>query len=249
MRKPPKNIVAIGATSSIAQHALRYWARGRCHMILVARNEEKLKQVAQDLAVRGATVRDTVVADLKDATACRTILRRVRSGFPRIDLVFVAHGLFGQPDRASVDVEAAEEILEVNFLSVVRLLTPLGRLLEAQRHGQVAVISSVAGDRGRQSNYVYGAAKAGLTVFLQGLRNRLFFAGVSVTTIKPGYVDTPMTAHMNPNRLFADPEKVGRGICRAVEKRKDVVYLPPFWFWIMKCIQAIPEAIFKRLRL
>jgi len=249
MREPPQNILAVGATSTIAQQALRIWAARGARMILVARNGEKLRQVAEDLSVRGATVAEQVVADLADPSAPRAVLQRVRTGLDRLDLVFVAHGLFGDPGRAAVDAEEAERMLRVNFLSIVSLLTPLSLILERQGHGRIAVISSVAGDRGRQSNYVYGAAKAGLNAFLQGLRNRLFASGVAVTTIKPGYVDTPMTAHMTKNRLFASPERVGRGICRAVDRRRDEVYLPPIWFWIMRLIRAIPEAIFKRLRL
>ena len=111
------------------------------------------------------------------------------------------------------------------------------------------VISSVAGDRGRQSNYVYGSAKAAVTTFLQGLRNRLHPAGVQVLTVKPGFVDTPMTSAFPKGPLWASPEQIARGIHRAIQKRKDVVYLPGFWRLIMRVIREIPEAVFKRLSL
>jgi short-subunit dehydrogenase len=140
--------------------------------------------------------------------------------------------------------------LDVNFLSVVSLLTPLANRFEANKHGTLAVISSVAGDRGRQSNYVYGAAKSGLDAFLQGLRNRLSKAGVHVVTVKPGFVATPMTAHLpQQGPLWAQPDDVAEGIVKAIDKQKDVVYLPGFWALIMLIIRLIPERIFKRLNL
>ena len=126
---------------------------------------------------------------------------------------------------------------------------PLANRFEQSRGGCIAVISSVAGDRGRQSNYVYGSAKGGLDRFLQGLRNRLYRAGVAVVTIKPGFVDTPMTAALPKNALYASPRQVARGVYRAIEARRSVVYLPWFWRPIMLLIKLLPESVFKRLRL
>jgi decaprenylphospho-beta-D-erythro-pentofuranosid-2-ulose 2-reductase len=146
-------------------------------------------------------------------------------------------------------VIAALDQLKTNFLSVVSLLTLIGNRFEEQRNGCIAVISSVAGDRGRQSNYVYGAAKGALTVFLSGLRNRLVKAGVTVITIKPGFVDSPMTASFRKGFLWASPAVVGRGVYRAIVSRKDVVYLPWYWRYIMMAVVLIPERMFKRLSL
>jgi short-subunit dehydrogenase len=136
-------------------------------------------------------------------------------------------------------------------LSVVSLLTPLANQFASKGRGLLAVISSVAGDRGRQSNYVYGAAKSGLDAYLQGLRNRLFKSGVQVLTIKPGFVDSPMTAHIEGRggALWAQPEDIAQGIVKAIEKRKDVVYLPGFWALIMLIVRSVPEWLFKRLSL
>ena len=140
--------------------------------------------------------------------------------------------------------------IETNALSVINLLTLLANHLEKQQHGVIAVISSVAGDRGRQSNYVYGAAKGMVTLFLQGLRNRLTKVNVDVVTIKPGFVDTPMTAAFDKNGpLWARPEQIAKGIIRAMQKGKDEVYLPWFWWGIMLIIKHIPEIIFKRMSL
>jgi hypothetical protein len=146
-------------------------------------------------------------------------------------------------------VIAALDQLKTNFLSVVSLLTLIGNRFEEQRNGCIAVISSVAGDRGRQSNYVYGAAKGALTVFLSGLRNRLVKAGVTVITIKPGFVDSPMTASFRKGFLWVSPAVVGRGVYRAIVSRKDVVYLPWYWRYIMMAVVLIPERMFKRLSL
>ena len=249
MKEDTKNILVLGATSAIAQQALRIWAGNRPNMVLVGRNKEKLQHVAEDLSVRGGNILKVIPADLNDFSIHDDIMTHVFSIFDGLDLVFIAHGLYGDQHKAKVNFESAREILRVNFLSIVSLLTPLSTHMEEQQYGHIAVVSSVAGDRGRQSNYVYGSAKAGLNSFLQGLRNRLSGSGVCVTTIKPGYVDTPMTAHMKKNFLFVSPDAAGRGIVKAVAKRKDEVYVPFFWYWIMLLIKAIPEAIFKRLRL
>ena len=138
---------------------------------------------------------------------------------------------------------------EINTLGTLSLLTHASNLFANQGFGTLCVISSVAGDRGRQSNYVYGAAKGAVSIFLEGLRNRLYSKGVQVLTVKPGFVDTPMTAAFTKGRLWAKPEKVAKGIYKAVIHKKDVVYLPWFWSPIMLGIRWIPEAIFKRLRL
>lgn len=132
---------------------------------------------------------------------------------------------------------------------MVSLLTLLANRLEAQKSGTIAVISSVAGDRGRSSNYVYGTAKGAVSLFLQGLRGRLHPSGVRVLTIKPGFVDTPMTADVKKNALFASPEGIAKGIVSAIDRGREVVYLPSFWRGIMLMIRAVPEPLFKRLKL
>jgi decaprenylphospho-beta-D-erythro-pentofuranosid-2-ulose 2-reductase len=215
------------------------------HFFLVARSKEKLTAVAQDLLVRGALRVDMVVADLDDTGAHPQMLTVATSQLGAIDLAVLAHGVLGEQADAERDYFAAEPILVTNFLSAVSLLTWLANYCESQGRGTLAVISSVAGDRGRKSNYVYGASKAALDAFLSGLRNRCDRSGVQVLTIKPGFVATPMTAHIPKNRLFATSEQVASGILKAVRKRKDVVYVPWFWRPIMAIIKAVPERIFK----
>jgi decaprenylphospho-beta-D-erythro-pentofuranosid-2-ulose 2-reductase len=242
---PPKRILVLGATSAIAMAVMRQLVTPSAHFFLVARSKEKLTAVAQDLLVRGATRVDMIVADLDDTQAHPQMLAVATSQLGTIDLALLAHGVLGDQAAAEREYSVAEPIMVTNFLSAVSLLTWLANYCESQSRGTLAVISSVAGDRGRKSNYVYGSAKAGLDAFLSGLRNRCDRSGVQVLTIKPGFVATPMTAHIPKNRLFATPEQVATGILNAVRRRKDVVYVPWFWRPIMGIIRAIPERIFK----
>jgi NAD(P)-dependent dehydrogenase (short-subunit alcohol dehydrogenase family) len=140
-------------------------------------------------------------------------------------------------------------VLHTDLVSPASLLTAAAARLEASGGGTLVALSSVAGDRGRQSNYPYGAAKGGLSVFLQGLRNRLARRGVHVLTVKLGFVDTPMTEALPKNPLYAQPDVVARNVLRAVARRRDLVYVPAFWRWIMLVIRAIPERLFKRMSL
>jgi decaprenylphospho-beta-D-erythro-pentofuranosid-2-ulose 2-reductase len=157
--------------------------------------------------------------------------------------------VLGDQQAAEADFEVAEAVLHTNFISTVSLLTWLGNYFQAQHEGTLAVVSSVAGDRGRKSNYVYGASKGALNVFLEGMRNRIDRDGVQVLTIKPGFVATPMTAHVAHNALFATPDQVAVGILNAVERRRDVAYVPWFWAWIMLLVRAIPGSRFKKMNM
>jgi decaprenylphospho-beta-D-erythro-pentofuranosid-2-ulose 2-reductase len=243
-----KRILIVGATSAIATEVARAYAAGGASLFLTGRNPERLAAVADDLTVRGAAGVETVVLDVLAIESHAAIVERAFAP-GRLDAAVIAHGTL--PDQAGCQESVAETIraLEVNFTSTAALLTLLANRFEAQRRGTIAVITSVAGDRGRQSNYVYGAAKGGLAVFLQGLRNRLHHSGVSVVTLKPGFVDTPMTAAVPKNLLFSSARRAGRSIHRAIEGRRDVAYIPWFWRPIMALITSLPESVFKRLRL
>ena len=244
-----KRIVVLGATSAIAQAACRCWARSGASFVLVGRDGAKLEAVAQDLVARGAPKAVVLVADVGESAGQAALFSEARAALGGVDTLFVAHGTLGSQSECEQSYEAAKKVFEVNFLSVVSLLTVAAPYFEEQGRGTIAVISSVAGDRGRKSNFVYGASKAALDSYLSGLRNRLSAKGVQVLTIKPGFVATPMTAHLKQGPLFATADAVGEGIVRAVEKKKDVVYLPWFWAGIMFVIRSIPEMIFKRLSL
>jgi short-subunit dehydrogenase len=244
-----RNVVIVGATSAIAQEVARHFADARDRLLVVARDAAKLQAVAKDLVARGASGVDELVCDLADLAALPGLLSKLAEAAPRLDVVLVAHGVLGDQAEAERDWAHAEMLLRVNFTSVAALLTPVANLLEKQGSGTIAIISSVAGDRGRATNYVYGAAKAATTAFASGLRNRLAKKGVHVVTINPGFVATPMTAHLKKGPLVADPRSVGQTIFRAIEAKKDVAYVPGFWRLIMFVIRHIPERIFKRLRL
>jgi decaprenylphospho-beta-D-erythro-pentofuranosid-2-ulose 2-reductase len=245
-----QNVLIIGATSAIAEAAARLWAQRGDRLYLLARNQQRLEAIAQDLRIRGAASVATDSFSASDFESHGALLDRVQSTLGQIDVVLVAHGTLPDQKACEQSVEHTLEALRVNALSTVLLLTDLANRLEQQGKGTLAVISSPAGDRGRQSNYVYGAAKAMVTAFCEGLRNRLFKRGVHVLTIRPGFVDTPMTADFDKSGLlWAQPEIVAAGINKALRKRKNSVYLPWFWRPIMLVIRHIPEALFKRLSL
>lgn len=245
----PSRVLILGATSGIAMAVARRLAGPRAHFMLVARNSRKLTAVAQDLLTRGAAAVDTWVLDLDETDAHPEMLAAAAERLGGIDLALIAHGVLGDQAAAEEDFEAAAAILYTNLFSTVSLCTWLANYFQLEGHGSLAVLSSVAGDRGRKSNYVYGASKGALNVFLEGLRNRVDREGVQVLTIKPGFVATPMTAGIPQNALFASPDQIARGIVRAVVRRKDVVYLPWYWSAVMLAIRLIPGRIFKKMNL
>jgi short-subunit dehydrogenase len=221
----------------------------KTRFMLVARNPRRLTAVAQDLLARGAQEVETWVLDLDDTTAHPEMLRAAVERLGQIDLALIAHGTLGDQSAAEANFEIAAAALHTNFTSAVSLITWLAIYFQEQRAGTLAVISSVAGDRGRKSNYVYGAGKGALNIFLAGVRNRVDRYGVQVLTIKPGFVDTPMTASVPKTPLFATPDQVAKGIVHALEKRKDIAYVPWFWGGIMLIIRLVPERVFKELNL
>jgi len=167
----------------------------------------------------------------------------------RVDVALIAHGTLPDQRRCETSPDYALAEFNVNATATVALLTRLAPRLLAQRQGTLAAISSVAGDRGRASNYLYGSAKASVTTYLSGLRQRLSSEGVHVLTIKPGFVDTPMTDQLKKGALWASPDRVATGIVRAIDRRRGVVYVPWFWAGIMFVIKHIPEFVFRRIKL
>jgi short-subunit dehydrogenase len=245
----PKKILVLGATSGIAEATCRIWAAEGASLFLVARNPDKLAAVAADLKTRGASYIDTAVADLDDTSQHPSLLTHGINSLGGMDVAYLTHGILGDQARAEQDFAVAEQILHTNFISVVSLLTWLANYCVQRHSGVLAVISSVAGDRGRKSNYLYGASKAGLSAFLGGLRNRVDREGVTVLTIKPGPVRTAMTTAMKGSEKFADVNKVAQSIVSAIDKRKDNLYVPFQWQPIMFVIRNIPDRIFKKLNL
>lgn len=244
-----QKLLIIGATSAIATASARLWAQQGANFFLVGRTPDKLSQVAADLTSRGAIVH-TYVLDLNHFDQHAAMLDACYSVLGQVDIALIAHGTLPDQKACEQDAQLAVQEFTNNGLSVIALLTGLANRMEAQKSGCIAVISSVAGDRGRPSNYLYGAAKGAVTDFCSGLRGRLFKSGVQVLTIKPGFVDTPMTQGLAlPKLLLVTPDKVAQDIVRAVEKRRDTLYTPWFWRLIMLIISHIPGPIFKRLGL
>lgn len=245
-----KNIVIIGATSAIASACAREWLGLQARFVLVARHAERLQQVADDLRTRGAADASCIALDIDRLDAHEAVVAQCVEKLGTLDIVLVAPGTL--PDQQACEADAALAVREftTNATSVIALLTRFANVLETQRGGTLAVISSVAGERGRPSNYLYGSAKAALSTFCEGLRVRLKRAGAQVVTVKPGFVATPMTAGLPlPGPLVATPEKVARDIARAVARSSDVLYTPWFWAPIMLIIRSIPKRIFNRLSL
>jgi len=240
-----RRVLILGATSAIAQEIGRAFARRGASLFLVGRNPERLQAVAEDLRTRGAAAVETEVLDLDDRSRHAELLEHADP----LEVVVLAHGVLGDPGQTGREPGAAERVLETNLVGPVSLLTLAAQRMEARQAGCIVALSSVSGDRGRGKNAVYGASKAGLTAFLSGLRNRLFRSGVRVVTVKPGLVDTPMTAHLPRSPLFASPARVASDVVRAVEHGGDVVYSPWWWRWVMLVIRLIPERVFKRLSL
>ena len=244
-----RRILVLGATSGIAEACCRIWAERGDSLFLVARNADRLAAVAADLHTRGAAYVGTSVVNLDDTAAHPELLAHAINSLAGLDVAFLPLGILGDQAEAERHFSHAAEILQTNFTSVVSLLTWLANYC-AQRHaGTLAVLSSVAGDRGRKSNYVYGASKAGVTAFLAGLRNRIDREGVRVLTIKPGPVCTSMTAAMKGSAKFADVGAVAGTIVKSIDGTGDVLYVPGKWRVIMAVVRAIPERMFKKMNL
>jgi short-subunit dehydrogenase len=245
----PKKILVLGATSGIAEATCRIWAQQGASLFLVARNAEKLTAVAADLRTRGAAFVDMAVADLDDTDQHPALLAHAVNALQGLDVAYLAHGVLGDQAAAEQEFNVAAHILHTNFTAPVSLVTWLANFFVQRRSGVIAVLSSVAGDRGRKSNYVYGSSKAGLTAFLAGLRNRIDREGVTVLTIKPGPTKTAMTAAMKGSEKFADVNAVAKSIVAAIDKRADNLYVPFQWQPIMFVIRNIPDRVFKKLNL
>lgn len=245
-----RNILILGATSAIAEATARRFAATGARFYLVGRNADKLATIARDLEIRSAQAVYSESIDLDLLDQHPALLSRAEEALGGIDVALIAHGVLPDQQACQQSVSITLAAIQTNALSVISLATLLANSFEVRGQGVLVAIGSVAGDRGRASNYVYGAAKGMVALFLQGLRNRLAGKNIQIITIKPGFVDTPMTAAFEKKGLlWAQPDQIAQGIVAAVERRRDVVYLPWFWRWIMLVILHIPEGIFKRTKL
>jgi hypothetical protein len=240
-------ILIVGAASDIGRAVARAYAKAGRPLALAARQAGRLAADATDLGIRWNVAVRTFELDLLDTAAHGALLDALD---PLPETVVMVVGLLGEQPRSAEHAAEAELVMRTNYLAPALFLGAVANRMERRGHGTIVGISSVAGDRGRASNYVYGSAKAGFTAFLSGLRNRLARKGVRVVTVKPGFVDTRMTEGMSlPPLLTAGPGEVAEAIVAAERRGRDVVYVRPVWRLIMAAIRAIPERLFKRLSL
>ncbi len=244
-----KKVLILGATSSIAKAIAEDLAGQGTGLFLAGRDSFELERMAADLRIRYGIQTYFGQVDAEDFVNHASFIKKVIGTLGGIDGVVFAIGHLGEQPQDSHDGETARRIVAINFTSAVTLLAPVANVLEGQKHGFILGLSSVAGDRARQSNYVYGAAKGGLSLYLQGLRNRLDRHGVQVITLKLGFVDTPMTYGKKGLFWVASPERVGMLACRTLQKPAGVYYIPRFWRIIMLIIRLVPERVFKKLSL
>lgn len=242
-------VLVLGSSSAIAEQIGRLLASVGTIFYLTARNIDRLEAVAADLRVRGAVRVETARLDVTDVSALTGLVSDVSEELGGLDTVIVAAGLLPDQARVNNDSDLLRGTMEVNAVSAMVVLNEAAALFEQQSHGQIVAIGSVAGDRGRATNAAYGAAKGALEIFMSGLRQRLHKSGVQVLLVKPGFVDTPMTADFTKGPLWASPKRAAKDIVRAMEKGRSVIYTPWYWRWIMLVIRYFPESIFVRLRL
>ena len=242
-------VLIVGATSAIAEATARLYAQEEASFYLLARNEVKLKKIGDDLRIRGARKIFTRSFEAENYNEHSQVIDDAIQKLDGIDIALLAHGFLPDQRECEKKLLNALSSININFVSMISFLTKLANHFEDRRSGTIAVISSVAGDRGRASNYVYGSAKGGLSVFLQGLHNRLHRSGVNVVTIKPGLVRTPMTLGIKRSYFMSSPRIVAKGIVLGIRKRRNVVYCPRYWRFIMIALRIVPDSLFRLLRI
>lgn len=240
-------LLALGATSAICHEVLKLYAAQGSVFFLAGRNAEKLSAIADDLVARGGTVAGSCSYDFNDVARHESCIEQAVSSLGAVDVALVAHGSLPLQEGSERSSAALNACLQDNFVSAAVAMQVCAEQLAAQGSGTLAVFSSVAGDRGRKSNYSYGAAKAGIDAFLQGLQGRFSGSDVSVVNIKPGMIKSPMTAEMKHGLIWSTPEKIAPSILAAISKGKRVCYVPGYWRLIMLVIRLLPTSILAKL--
>jgi short-subunit dehydrogenase len=246
----PQKVVILGATSAIAEAAARHWASDGAVIHLAGRNAAQTADIAADLRVRGASAASFQAADLGNEARQEEVVDtalHALGGAP--DIVLLAWGTLPDNDQLLRDPLAAGETLRGNFVSVAQYVLRFAEVMRHERRGVILVLGSVAGDFGRAKNFVYGAAKGGLEVFCEGARRRFRADGVRVIVIKPGLVDTPMTAHLSKHAMFASASEVGRRVYGAASKANGPVYAPAWWRLVMTLLRAMPRRVLDRINI
>lgn len=240
-------ILILGAGSDVAGELAKQYAKEGYNLYLAGRNQKELQKDARDLKIRYSINATALSFDAIQMDKHKSFYSKLREKPLGVICVF---GYLGEQKKAETDFSESQKIIETNFTGVVSILNVAAEDMEVRKQGFIIGIGSVAGDRGRKSNYIYGASKGALCTYLSGLRNRLARSNVNVLTVKPGFIATKMTENMDlPGLLTAKPEEVARDIFMAQRKKRDIIYTSWFWKWIMLIIKLIPEKIFKKLNL
>jgi len=242
----PENVLIVGATSALATAFARILAKRKTRLYLAARNEEEAQRIGKNLAIRYGCQCVAGVFVAEDYASHKAFFEHVRKTLGTIDGVFIAVGELGDQEQNQSNFDNAKSVIESNYTGIVSLLTYVGEYFASRQRGYLIAVGSVAGDRGRQSNYVYGSAKAAMATYLQGMRHRLSRKGIHVMTVKPGFIDTKMTYGLLKGPLVANPDTVANGIVAALDRKQLIAYVPWFWQYIMLVIRAIPEWLFVR---
>lgn len=242
-----KKILVIGATSSVAEECAKVWSLRGDQLFLVGRNTEKLAAITKNIQSKSSSIVDCFSMDINDIHGHQVLLDNALFVLKSIDVVLIAHGTLADQGLCEKDVDLTLSELKTNALSTIALLTILANYFESKGSGTIAVISSIAGDRVRAENYVYGSSKAMVTAFTSGLRQRLYKSNIAVTTVKPGLIDSPMTTDYNKNFLWMMPTYVGKKIVKGIDSGKYVIYVPGFWRLVITVFKLIPEVIFVRI--
>jgi decaprenylphospho-beta-D-erythro-pentofuranosid-2-ulose 2-reductase len=246
----PQSVLVLGGGSEIAVATVRKLIAARCRRVVLAgRDPDALERTAKDLEAAGATSVDVAAFDALDYTSHDGFVRDVFARHGDFDLVLVAFGVLGDQEVAEVDASEALRIIQSNFTGAVSVLIPVVAALRAQGHGTIVVLSSVAGERARQSNFVYGSSKAGLDAFCQGLGDRFADSGVRVMIVRPGFVHTKMTEGMDAAPLSTDPDTVADAIVAGLGRGQEIVWVPGPLRFVMSALRHVPRPIFRRLPL
>ncbi len=244
----PQSVLVLGGASEIAQAIVAGLVPGRCRTVVLAgRPSERLDAAADAALAAGADVVETVAFDSTDLVGCPGGHRRGVRQFGDIDLVLAAAGALGDQAELEGDPVAAAELITTNFTGLAASLLAVAGRMRAQGHGRIVVISSVAGDRARKANFIYGSTKSGLDAFAQGLGDSLVGTGVGVTIVRPGFVVGRMTEGMDPAPFSTTPGAVADAVVRGIESGAEVVYVPPILRWVFAVMRHLPRAVWRRM--
>ena len=242
-------IIIIGATSAIARSTARLYAEQNSQIFLVGRDGRRLRELKADLELRGANSIENLTLDITNCNEHANVINKSIQFLGHIDIAIICHGSLPDQKKCESNFREIEKAININGLTTISFCTEISKQLELQKAGTLAVITSVAGDRGRQPNFIYGAAKSMVSTYLQGLRGKLLPFDVHVIDIKTGLVDSPMTAKFEKGALWSTPELVAIDIVSGIKKKRHTIYTPSYWRFIMAAVCSIPEVIFKKMKI